>query len=336
MDGRTRFQLIMEHNSDTCGFWHGNPHPDSLQPLCSTFGVQDDFELALVLQDDVFWCMPEACGAWTHVTPMFDVLGGQQRASLNQDGVFALCEDVAEVEAFPWPDTRHLDFTSTLAMLQRTHSHGLATLSGMWSCFYHVAADFFGMENYFTKMHTHPEVVLAVTEHVADFYMRANDLLYDRAGDLIDSFFFGNDFGSQLDLLISPKMFHTFVMPYFVKFVNQAKQRGYRVMLHSCGAISKVIPDLIAAGVDGLHPIQARARDMDAESLQRSFGGQIVFMGGLDTQQIMPFENAAAVTAECQRLREVFGPNYILSPSHECILPNVPHANVAAMAAAPR
>ena len=34
------------------------------------------------------------------------------------------------------------------------------------------------------------------------------------------------------------------------------------------------------------------------------------------------------------RLKEVFGPNYVVSPSHECLLPNVPPQNVCAMAEA--
>ncbi len=336
MNGRERFMAIMEHRSETCGFWHGNPHPDSKKTLFEHFAVRDDFELALKLGDDVYWCMPEANRAWTAKAPMFDVLGGRARASLNQGGVFADCEDVAEVERFAWPDASALDFGPTLELLRRTRAHGMATLSGMWCCFYHNTADFFGMENYFTKMHTHPEVVLAVTEKVVDFYLRANDMLYDQADGLIDAFFFGNDFGSQLDLLISPKAFATFVMPFFAKLVDQAKSRGLRVMLHSCGAISRVIPDLIAAGVDGLHPIQARARNMDAGSLERQYGGKIVFMGGLDTQHVITFETPDEVLAECERIRGVFGPNFILSPSHECILPNVPPSNVEAMARARR
>jgi len=336
MDGRTRFQLVMEHNSDTCGFWHGNPHADSMARLYKHFDVKDDFELALHLHDDVYWCMPESNGVWTGNTSMFDPLGGMVRKSLNQEGVFANCEDIAEIDRYHWPDLNHLDFSNTLSLLRKTRAHDMATLSGMWCCFYHIVADFFGMENYFVKMHTHPELVLAVTDRVVDFYLKANDILFDQAGDLIDSFFFGNDFGSQLDLLISPDMFHRFVMPYFVKFVNQAKQRGYRVMLHSCGAVAKVIPDLIAAGVDGLHPIQALAQHMDADSLQQQFGGKIVFMGGLDTQQVITFDTPEQVLAECERIRDIFGPNFILSPSHECILPNVPPANVAAMAAAKR
>ena len=332
--GRARFLSIMAHESDHSGFWHGDPNHASIHTINAHFHVEDDFALGLMLRSDCRWVMPEKFGVWPHKAPMFDVLGGVARHSLGQDGFFADCEDVAEVEAFPWPDPADCDFTDTLKEIDRTIEAGQAVLSGMWSCFFHVVADFFGMENYFIKMYTDPDVVLAVTNHVTDFYLRANERLFALAKDRIDAFFFGNDFGSQRDLLVSPEFFDRFVMPSFVKFTEQAHRHGYRSLLHSCGAIERVIPRLLDAGVDALHPIQARAANMDAETLAKKYRDRAVFVGGLDTQHLLPFGTPAQVKEEVRRLRELFGPNFILSPSHESILPNVPMANIEAMAEA--
>jgi uroporphyrinogen decarboxylase len=87
-------------------------------------------------------------------------------------------------------------------------------------------------------------------------------------------------------------------------------------------------------GVDILHPIQAKAAGMDAETLSKKYNGQVVFLGGVDTQQLLPFGTPDEVRREVRRLRALFGPNYIVSPSHETLLPNVPMANVEAMAQA--
>ena len=121
-------------------------------------------------------------------------------------------------------------------------------------------------------------------------------------------------------------------MPYFREFTEQAHSRGYKVVLHSCGAIDRVISKLIDAGVEILHPIQALAKDMDAESLTKKYRGKIVFMGGVDTQRLLPFGNPEDVRKEVRRLKDLFGPNFILSPSHESILPNVAPENIAALA----
>ena len=333
MTGKERFHAIVAGKSDHCGFWHGDPNPASIKRLYTYFNVQNDFELGLKLGSHCRWVMPEKCHIWTRAgVPMFDVLGGKKRTSLSEEGIFAETDEVAEVEAFDWPDPKYIDFTETLAEIDKTVEAGRAVLSGTWSSFYHVVCDFFGMENYFIKMHTDPAVVDAVTRHVVDFYLEINERLFKAAGNKIDAFFFGNDFGSQLDLLISPEHFDRFVMPYFREFTNHGHRHGYKVVLHSCGAIDRVIPRLIDAGVEVLHPIQAMAKHMDAESLVKKYKGKIVFMGGVDTQRILPFGTPEEVRAEVRRLKDIFGPDFIVSPSHESILPNVSPENITAMA----
>lgn len=334
MTKREHFNAIIERRAAVHGFWHGNPHPDSTATLYKYFGVRDDFGLGLALGDCFNWVMLEANGLWRHPDgiPMFDVLGGRERHTLGEGGVFADCARVSEVERFHWPELRYCDFADAEHAVEKTLAHGLAVLSGAWCCFYHDVSDFFGMENYFVKMYTDPAVVEAVTEHVVDFYLSVNAKWFDIIGDRMDAIFFGNDFGSQLDMLISPEMFDKFVMPYFRKITEQAKKRGYKVVLHSCGAIEKVIPRLIDAGADALHPIQARARGMDAAALAAKYNGKIVFIGGIDTQELLPFGTAAQVADETRRVVDLLGPNFIVSPSHEALLPNVPPANLAAMA----
>ncbi len=325
MTGKERLQQILARKSDTCGFWHGNSHETAAAQIYAAYGVNNEFELGVALGDTLRWVMADEHGAWQHPegAPVFDVLGGHTRQSLGQDGVFAETTDVGEVENFPWPDTKYLNFDKTLAEIKKTQDAGQAVFSGLWSCFFHNVCDFFGMENYFIKMHTDPDVVLAVTRHVVEYYLAANEILFDLAGDSIDVFFFGNDFGSQLNLLISPECFDRFILPHVQEFVRRAKRRGYAVAHHSCGAIDLIIPSLIRAGVDIMHPIQAKAANMSAVQLHEKYGDRVVFMGGVDAQDILPFGTEEDIVREVARLKGIFGPNFIVSPSHESILPNI-------------
>jgi len=166
------------------------------------------------------------------------------------------------------------------------------------------------------------------------FDARQYKVFHGQPGPLAGGYFFGNDFGTQCDLLISPRHFEEFILPWFRKFTDQARAHGWQVILHSCGSIGRVIPHLIAAGVNCLHPLQARAAGMEAERLARDFQGKVAFLGGIDTQQLLVQGSPAEVRAEVRRLKDVFGPWWIVSPSHEALLPNVPPENVAAMAEA--
>lgn len=251
---------------------------------------------------------------------------------LASAGVLADCEDPAEVDKLPWPNPDYLDIREEIQALKNAGPY--YRLGGMWCCFFHVVADFFGMENYFVKMHTDPEVVEAVTRRVCEFYLAANERFFEQAGGELDGFFFGNDFGSQQSLLISPEFFDHFILPWIKKFADQGHAHGYQVVMHSCGSVFKLIDRLIDAGVNALHPLQAKAANMDAATLAKHFRGRIAFFGGIDTQHLLVHGTPADVRNEVYRVRELLGPSLIVSPSHEALLPNVPPENVEAMARA--
>jgi uroporphyrinogen decarboxylase len=97
-------------------------------------------------------------------------------------------------------------------------------------------------------------------------------------------------------------------MPWFRRFTDQGHKHGLQVILHSCGAINRVIPRLIDAGVDCLHPLQAKARGMDAISLARDYRGKIAFLGGIDAQDMLPNASPQEIRDEVRRVRDVLGP----------------------------
>ncbi len=334
MNSRERISAIIAGEpADRCGLWLGNPDGASWPGLHTYFGTKTEEELRRKLGDDLRWICPQFFpDAYRNPNGrgMFDF--GQIKTSHGQAGPLADCEDPAEVESFPWPNPDYLSFDACLATLRSAGE--VYRSSGFWTCFYHNVMDLFGMENYMVKMHTHPEVVQAVTDRVCGFYFEANERFFAVAGREVDGFFFGNDFGTQLDLICGPAQFDQFILPWFVRFTKQAHAHGYQALLHSCGAIHKVIGRLIDADVDCLHPLQALAANMDAATLARDFKGRIAFMGGIDTQHLLVHGTPDDVRAEVRRVKALLGPRLIVSPSHEALLPNVPPANFEAMAQA--
>jgi len=331
MNSRERIKSIISGGvPDRCGFWLGNPHPDTWPILHKYFGTKTEEELRLKLRDDFRWIAPWNVYRHPEGKPVFDMQ--RKGISLNEGGVFATSESVEEVEAFDWPDPEYLDFSDFLKQLKNTGKFYRA--SGFWSPFFHEVCDFFGMENYFVKMFTHPDVVHAVTSHIVDFYLEANKRLFELAGDEIDGFFFGNDFGSQIDILITPAQFEEFVFPYFRKLTELGHKYNKQVILHSCGSIHRVIPQLLELEVDALHPIQAKATNMDADTLKRDFGGKVAFIGGIDTQELLVNGTPEDVKVDVQRVRKLLSSGIVISPSHEALLPNIPPKNIEAMAIA--
>ena len=200
--------------------------------------------------------------------------------------------------------------------------------------FFHDIIDLFGFEPLMLKLHDQPDVVHAAFEHVCKFYYDANERFFAAAKGLVDDSFFGNDFGTQRGLIISTRHFDEFVLPWIRRFSAQARRHELQLVMHSCGSVHGLIDRFIDAGVQCLHPLQAKASCMDAESLVRDFGGRIAFLGGIDTQELLNKGTPDTIREETRRLKDIFGACWIASPSHEALLPDIPPVNVAAMAEA--
>jgi uroporphyrinogen decarboxylase len=352
--------LNKRKQSDGCAFWLGHPSDEAKEIYCNALGIKKvelselekhnreasvlkasdaderEIELSLNVGSDMIWISPELdLTAWKHPEgkPMWDCFA-KGRTSLGSAGIFAECTDVAEVEAFDWPNPDYLDFSIPVQRTKEAYNRGLSVFGGMWSPFFHVLCDFFGMENYFMKMLTDKAIVHAVTQHVVDFYIETNTRYLELVKDYIDAGFFGSDVGSQYSMMIDMDSFDEFLLPNIKRIIAPIKNAGLTVAYHSCGAVDSIIPQLIDAGIDLLHPLQALATGMDAVSLEKKYGKDLIFMGGVDTQQLLPFKSPKEVREEVLRLRDIFGDHFIVSPSHEALLANVPFENVVAMSKA--
>lgn len=329
MTGKERINRIFNRQEvDRNGFWLGRPHRDALKIYKKYFNVKSRDQLTVKLNSDLVWI----CGETVRPLPLLLPRGLKVRSTLSEGGLLANAETVEDVEKIRWSQKTNFHFPLMDCRLRFAKKNNLAVFSGMGTYFFHNLTDFFGMEECFIKMYTHPEVVERAVNKIVQVYYNANEALYRKYAEHIDSVFFFNDLGTQQDTLISPELFRQFFLPGAKRLIDQAKRYKLRVTLHSCGSIEKFIPDLIEAGVDALHPIQAKARNMQAEQLMEKYGDKLIFMGGLDTQDILPFGTPEEVAAETRRLIAIFGKHFILSPSHEALLANVCGANVESMA----
>ena len=163
----------------------------------------------------------------------------------------------------------------------------------------------------------------------------ANLSLYLQAvGDYVQIIQFGDDLGMQDRPLISRSMYQAWIMPgHRELFQHVHRNSSCAVFLHSCGSIYPLIPDLIAAGVDILNPVQTSAANMDPRQLKAEFGDRLTFWGGgCDTQRVLPLATAAEVAQHVAERIEIFAPGggFVFNPVHN-IQADVPPENITAM-----
>jgi len=151
----------------------------------------------------------------------------------------------------------------------------------------------------------------------------------------IDGVLLGSDWGTQLDLIMSPQTWQEMIRPGEQREYDLVHGYGKDVWVHSCGNVERIIPSLIEMGLDVLNPIQPET--MDLASLKREYGGKLAFWGGISTQRVLPFGTPDEVKREVRRVSDLMsaGGGYILAPSQE-IQDDVPPENVLALLEAAR
>jgi uroporphyrinogen decarboxylase len=134
-------------------------------------------------------------------------------------------------------------------------------------------------------------------------------------------------------MIFSPQMWRELIKPELERLFAVGKSRNLWVAYHCCGALRPIIPDLIEIGMDVLNPVQSNCPGMDPLELKREYGRHLAFMGGMDTQYLLPMGSVAEVRRATARLLEGMtsdGGGYILAASHT-IPPETPDENIFAM-----
>lgn len=191
------------------------------------------------------------------------------------------------------------------------------------------------MEEWYISTVLRPDYIKAVFEKQLEIATINITKLMDALGDMVQAAFWsGADFGSQRGLLSSLDTYRSLFKPFHIK-INDLIHRGssWKTFMHSCGAISELIPELIEVGFDVLNPVQCSADNMEPEYLKREFGKYVTFWGGgVNTQKTLPFGTPDEVYAEVTERLRIFGKGggFVFCPIHN-VQAQTPIENLLAM-----
>jgi len=175
-----------------------------------------------------------------------------------------------------------------------------------------------GHQNFYYDMGADPQYAGVLLDRITDFFEAFYRGALTAAGELIDVVFFGDDYGTQSGMFVSPRMWRALVKPRLRRLIRTIKGlAGVRFMLHSCGAIAPILEDLVEIGVDMLNPVQPSAYGMEPAEVKRRLGQCLVLHGAIDQQGVLPHGAPADVVREVRaRMRELApGGGYVLAVS---------------------
>ncbi len=189
----------------------------------------------------------------------------------------------SDYESYPWPKLDEVELWP-YEYAARNLPQGMGLFVCPSSGFLEIPLDhLFGYQNLCYLLHDDPELVAAVFQKVGEliygFYARIVGLpnLY--------GFFQGDDMGFKTQTLIAPAALRKHVLPWHKRLAALAHEHGLLYLLHACGNIEQIMPDLIAdVGIDARHSFEDEGNPV--EEFKRKYGERVAVLGGVDVDKL--------------------------------------------------
>jgi uroporphyrinogen decarboxylase len=232
---------------------------------------------------------------------------------------------VQEVDAYRWPRAEDMFSAEGLAGEARRRynetDYALVARNPVTYGFLDRASQLMEMSEFMMALALYPEVAQAIIDHILEIYKEVYGMFLDAVGSYVQMVEVGDDLGTQESLLISPRMYRKFIKPAEQELYAMIHKKAPDAALfhHTDGAVFRLLPDLIEAGVDILNPVQTSAQGMGAPGLKAAFGDSLTFHGAIEHfESDIPIDD---VVAEVKERIDALAPGggYVLAPCNHMI-----------------
>jgi len=334
--------------------------PELTETLVRSFGLMNRDQLLEKLRIDIRYVKPSFSGSDFEEQPdgslhrkfsdgTFADIWGVKRKKISWgrgsylemiSSPLGEANSVQEIENHSWPNVGAFNYESIVNQCLDYRDFAIICTGDRLTTrasIFKLAMYLRGMDRFFMDLALNPGLVETLVEKLLEFHLEHNRRIFEAAAKHIDIFMLGDDFGSENGLLISLAMFRKFFKPALRDLIDLAKKFDLKTMLHTCGAVRELIPDLIEIGLDILNPIQTRARGMNPQELKKEFGKDICFHGSMDVQKTLPFGTPDEIRKTIELYIKTLGEGggFILAPSHNLQM-DIPIDNIIAMYEAER
>ncbi|HOR27296.1 MAG TPA: uroporphyrinogen decarboxylase family protein [Candidatus Sumerlaeota bacterium] len=131
----------------------------------------------------------------------------------------------------------------------------------------------------------------------------------------IEAVFVSEDMASKNGPLFSLDWLDRHYFPRLQRVIAAYHQRGILVMFHSDGNLMPVLDRLVAAGIDGLNPLEVQA-GMDPVQIHNRYP-KLFLSGGIDVSNLLPFATPDEIRRVVRRTLEGTGGRLLVGSSTE-------------------
>jgi uroporphyrinogen decarboxylase len=185
-------------------------------------------------------------------------------------------QTLADLDHFPWPDPQTVD-ASHFADAAEALPPGMGIITGVGGIFTRTWM-LMGYEHFSLSLADDPELIGRIVAQVGQIQCAVLRRLIKLPK--VVAVWYGDDLAYTEGLMVSPKVLRKYFFPWIEELSSIAHQAGMPFIMHTDGNVWGVLDDLIALGLNALHPIEPKA--MDIYELKRRYGQKLALFGNID------------------------------------------------------
>jgi len=235
-------------------------------------------------------------------------------------------QSMADVERYDWPTLETIDFAQADAVLDvLPDDMGAIGFSGgvlEWACV------LLGLEPLMLALYDDPPLVRAVVDRIGRTIEAAFEAFCQM--DRVVAIWLGDDMGFKTATLVQPDHLRTYILPWHKRYAALAHRTGRPFLLHSCGHVEAIMPDLISdVGIDAKHSFEDACVPVDL--FCERWGEQVAVLGGVDVD-LLGRQSPEKVRFRTEQILQTCAPRRgYMCGSGNSIPDYVPTANYLAM-----
>jgi uroporphyrinogen decarboxylase len=229
----------------------------------------------------------------------------------------AHAETLADIKNYQFPDPDAPGRFRDADALVKKYKNDYLIIGDIEVTVFSLAHQLAGMEKLLVDMMMETDYVVPLFEACAEYQTQIGLRLIEKG---VDAIWFGDDFGTQINLIIPPETFREQLKPYYKKMINRFKEANSQIIpiLHCDGAVAELLDDIKEIGFEVFNPVQPGVPGHLPQDMKNRFGDKFVFWGALDQQDLLPHGTDEELENDIIEKIKILGKDggYMIAPAH--------------------
>jgi uroporphyrinogen decarboxylase len=249
----------------------------------------------------------------------YDLWGTLWRGGIGEELPYIIEYPLPSLENFPdfkFPNNEDTNLWNVVKDQVQVRDQVLS-IGRQVSCLWERLYFLIGFDKALIALADKPEVVSAALSRIVEWQIDVGKKFIEIG---VEAVRISDDYGSQKNLLMSPKTWREIIRPHLEKLVSFYQQAGLPVALHSCGNLKLIMDDLVDLEIAAFN-IQTNTNDL--AFFKQRYGNRFRLWGGVSTQSVLATGTPDEVCKAVVEIHDLFGRDglLILEPDQIVALP---------------